>query len=108
MEYGFIERVIFLFLLLYISISLLFGIVCWHVALEVLKSAIGSKKRPSWNRWLPYGILALFLILPLFILKWANEPFLIKFSELWISHRLIAEILLVSGVYILTRRKKKV
>jgi hypothetical protein len=107
MEYGFIERVIFLFLLLYISISLLFGIVCWHVALEVLKSTFESKKRSSWNRRLPYGILALFLILPLFILKWANEPFLIKFSEVWISHRLIAEILLVAGVYILTRRKKK-
>lgn len=107
MQYGFIERVLFLFLILYISISLLFGIISWHVSMEMIKSALQSKKRKSWNRWLPRGLLGLFVLIPIVFIKQINQLNIESFSQLWFNHRFIGEILLVLGTFILTRRKKK-
>jgi hypothetical protein len=107
MEYGFIERVIFLFLILYISISLLFGIITWHVSLELIKSALVTEKMKTWNRLLPYGTLIFLVVLLLFVVNRLDEFSLFKFTQMWLSHRLFAEILLVAGIFILSRRKKR-
>jgi hypothetical protein len=49
MEMAFVERVVFVFLLMYLTISLTSALIHWHVALEWFKSIIPQfsiKKQP--------------------------------------------------------------
>jgi len=46
MEFGFMERVMFIFLLLYLSVALLFISITWHVGSELVKSILPTKVKP--------------------------------------------------------------
>lgn len=61
MEFGFIERVLYVFLLLYLSISLLFVSVTWHVGAELFKGIFhlnhvdeNDGQSGSWLSWLVF------------------------------------------------------
>ncbi|MCP8969475.1 GerAB/ArcD/ProY family transporter [Ectobacillus ponti] len=44
MEYGFIERVLFVFLLLYLAMSLVYVSILWHVSIELGKEVLPGQK----------------------------------------------------------------
>ncbi|MFB9761308.1 GerAB/ArcD/ProY family transporter [Ectobacillus funiculus] len=47
LEFGFIERVLFIFLMLYLAVSFLSILIHWHVVIELLKKVIWLK----WFKW---------------------------------------------------------
>ncbi|WP_462409671.1 GerAB/ArcD/ProY family transporter [Neobacillus sp. Marseille-QA0830] len=99
--YSPIERVIFLFLMLYMGITLISVSVHWHVALELLKGTFG-KKATEKKKWL---VIAGFIIISIFSVYQINTIRLNKITEYWMIVRLVVETLFVVSFYIWSRRK---
>ncbi|MCU9613522.1 spore germination protein [Caldibacillus lycopersici] len=107
MEFGFIERAVFLYIFIYISISIGSVIVLWHTISELLKGLFKiSKKKPNIQKKLSVVFICLFGILTIVSGQMVDEIFLYKTSTYWYNIRMISEYLLVFLVYILARRKK--
>jgi len=111
MEYGFVERVIYMFLLVYLSLSLLFITVTWHVGAELIKDAFSKKRwvqtaeqRFSWKLWI---IILLLSVQCLLTLKYLNEKQFFELSRQWLILRYISEIGLVMIVFWLGRKASK-
>ncbi|MCZ8517072.1 hypothetical protein O9H85_32930 [Paenibacillus filicis] len=103
---GFVERVVFVFLLLYIGISIMYGIVAWHNSIELLKGAFEKTIKGQWQRYFPWILLALLAIPPCYAVELIDQPKLLQFSRLWLNSRLAGEIALVLTVYLLGRWRK--
>ncbi|HZG78150.1 MAG TPA: GerAB/ArcD/ProY family transporter, partial [Paenibacillus sp.] len=59
LKYGFVERLLFFFLLTNVMISVVAIILYWHTALEFFKSALPRRIPATWSKvLLPYGLLA--------------------------------------------------
>ncbi|MBP1154181.1 MULTISPECIES: GerAB/ArcD/ProY family transporter [unclassified Paenibacillus] len=106
MEYGFIERVLFLFLFLYIGLALLFVTMTWNVGLTLLRSCFRTlnhnKKRMAIFNWTVCGMMGgITLVFGAIV----NEKQLIFISKQWFNIRFPIEILLVTLVVIISRRK---
>lgn len=107
-EFGPIERVISFFLLLYVSISMISVIVHWHVAYELIKSAMPAKYfAKRGNLVFRYTTLSVFVmgieLLEINLL----EPEIFELGRWWLSVRFPFEILLVVLLFILARKKAK-
>lgn len=100
--YGPSERVIFLFLMLYISITIISAAIHWHVAFELLKGTTSvnlNRKKVLW-------ILGIFCTIA-FLGELKFEAILIiKFAMYWLMIRFAFEIALVFGLFFLSRRQK--
>jgi hypothetical protein len=101
--YGPIERVIFLFLMFYISITLISVSVHWHVAFELMKGIpkgeIGKKMK-----WFIFAIVGCVSIIGGLEV---NALQIIKLAENWLIGRLGIKILIVLLIFFLARRVKK-
>ncbi|WP_026575226.1 GerAB/ArcD/ProY family transporter [Bacillus sp. UNC438CL73TsuS30] len=100
--YSPIERVIFLFLMFYMSITLVSISVHWHVALELLKGTFkdkGSKKK----EWI---ILSLFIVCAVTGVLYFNTVLLNKFTVYWLQIRFYFEVALIVIFFLWARRKK--
>jgi spore germination protein KB len=101
--YGPIERVIFLFLMFYISITLISVSVHWHVAFELVKGIpkgeIGKKMK-----WVIFAIVGCITII---VGLEVNALQIIKIAENWLIGRLGIKILIVILIFFLARRVKK-
>ncbi|MEH7094249.1 hypothetical protein [Neobacillus vireti] len=100
--YSPIERVIFLFLMFYMSISLMSVAIHWHVALELIKGSF-KKEVSKKQEWL---ILGVFTGISVIGLIYFNTILLLKFATYWLIVRLASEVMLV-GVFFLWARRKK-
>lgn len=96
-----IERVIFLFLMYYMSITLISISVNWHVSYELIKGTFKEKINKKMN-WL---ILAIFSSCAIAGGIFLNTVLLIKITVYWMIIRLSAEILLVGVFFIWARRR---
>jgi spore germination protein KB len=100
--YGPIERAIFIFLMLYISITLISASLHWHVAYEFLKGT--SNREPSKKKkWI---ILSTFVCITIFAVWKVNALQLIKMSSYWLMGRFIIEVSVVAFIFFLARRQK--
>jgi spore germination protein KB len=101
--YGPIERVIFLFLMFYISITLMSVSVHWHVAFELLKGIPKDKtgKKMKWFIFSMFGCLSILGSIGLSALQ------TMMFAENWLVGRLGIKILIVALIFFLARRQKK-
>jgi len=100
--YSPIERVIFLFLMFYMSISLMSVAIHWHVALELIKGSF--KKEVSKKQvWL---ILGVFTGISILGISYFNMILLFKFAIYWLIVRLACEVMLV-GVFFFWARGKR-
>ncbi|MFE8700513.1 GerAB/ArcD/ProY family transporter [Cytobacillus sp. FJAT-54145] len=94
-KFFFVERVFFIFLLMYVGISLINVIVHWHVGLEMIKSLLPKKVDDTKGilKWvkLDYLILSFFSILYLYIQFYVDELTVFKMSEWWLVIRLPSE-----------------
>ncbi|QOR67201.1 GerAB/ArcD/ProY family transporter [Cytobacillus suaedae] len=104
-ENGPIERVVTLFIFLYVGISMISVAVHWHVAFEIIKSItkIKSEKKKKVFNWL---ILASFFIGILLLEHNLREKDIFTFGQLWLNVRLPSEMILVLFMFFLARRKK--
>lgn len=109
-EFGFVERVLFIFLLLYFCIALLFITMTWHVSAELIKSILPttSSSLSLWRKpWVPKGIVLIFLFLSELSAYFFNEKQYIEVASDWFQLRLPSEILLVILVYGLGKRRSR-
>lgn len=103
MVYGPIERVIFIFLMFYLSITLLSVSVHWHVAYEALKG-LTEKQLTTKQK---FFIKSSFSVLILFAVLKINALHLIKIAGIWLQIRIVAEILFIPLLFFMVRRLKK-
>lgn len=109
MEHAPIERVTSIFLLIFITISLVSVIVHWHVALELLKSTFKfssnfkSQRAKSFFTW---GVLFAFAAIILILEKHFKEEDIKTLGKVWLQVRLPGEVLLVLVLLFLVWRKK--
>lgn len=102
---GFIERVVYVFLLLYLNLSLLFATVTWHVGYHLIKDIAQNKLYIGPFRLKPIIFGSFMLITLLFIFR--NEKLNIEFGLTWLKIRFYTESALVLYVFYLSRRGKK-
>ncbi|MFC5468359.1 hypothetical protein ACFPPD_06480 [Cohnella suwonensis] len=99
LEYGFVSRVLYIFLLLYTALSLLFAMNTWHTAMEVVKSMRPGHKplteefpvKPA-NWWINVVFGAMTIAYGI----WANERRNEWVSHGWLNVRLLSDVLTVS------------
>lgn len=107
-EFGPIERLITVFILLYVSISVISVVVHWHVAIEILKIVLGTvkikEKRSVFVNW---SILLAFGLIVLIVENNFREKDIFEFGELWLNVRLPSEAFLVGMMFFLARRVVK-
>jgi spore germination protein KB len=100
--YSPIERALFIFLMLYISITLLSVSVHWHVAFELIKGSY-SKKISNKKNWLVLAGFISFSILSVLYIDLFNPEMIIKF---WLIARYFFEIIFVFCFFFFLRRRK--
>lgn len=101
--YGPIERVIFLFLMFYLSVTLLSVSIHWHVALEFLKGIAGGHISNKQK----FAIFSVFSGLSILAVVKIDALQLIKFAGAWLQMRLIFEMSFIFLVFLIVRRQKK-
>ncbi|QDP41768.1 GerAB/ArcD/ProY family transporter [Radiobacillus deserti] len=105
-EYGPIERVISLFILTYISLSLISVIIHWHVAYEILKNLLKIRDRKiKAHRYGEITILTVFSGIVLVIEHFLRERQILRMGEMWLIFRLPGELLLLIVVLMIARRR---
>lgn len=110
MEHGFIERVLFLYLILYLNLTLLFTTFGWHQAMEFIKSTfkaykpkLDQNKTPlsNWIICLAFGVLAAIYSLVL------DEKQNFSFAAHWLIIRLFMETLMAAWLFLLSYKQIK-
>ncbi|MEK8132031.1 hypothetical protein WMW72_29390 [Paenibacillus filicis] len=106
-QYGPIERLISVFLLLYVSISTISILIHWHVCHQLFLSMFKpNPRKPRKQTYLTYGLLLSFLVTTYLVEKNTREYEIFRFAEHWMMLRLPAEILLVMTLVFMARRRK--
>jgi hypothetical protein len=85
LKYGFIERLLFFFLLMNVMISVVAIIMYWHTALEFFKATLPRRIGASWSKvLLPYGLLAAVSFLSIYIDLNYGLRFIRSVARLWL------------------------
>lgn len=102
LPYSPIERALFIFLMLYVNISLISVAVHWHVAFELVKGTFSANNRVKKDRL----VLALFFVFSLLSVIRIDYMHPGKISMYWLVARLLFEALAVFGFFLFLRRRK--
>lgn len=112
MEYGFVYRVLYIFLLLYTALSLMFAMNTWHTAMELIKACHPKYKPhpeqypvPLSNLW----ITIVFAGLTFAYAIWANEQRNQWVNQNWLIARAITDlaVILILGLLAIKAARKK-
>ncbi|RXT04903.1 GerAB/ArcD/ProY family transporter [Ammoniphilus sp. CFH 90114] len=107
MELGPVERMVFIFLLLYLSISLLSTLIHWHVGLKLVESLISPSQEEKKKKRFQWMVLACFGAFTVIWDVFLNEVDLLRISIWWLSLRLPSEIIIVLLLYWISRKVKR-
>ncbi|QHT60142.1 GerAB/ArcD/ProY family transporter [Paenibacillus lycopersici] len=105
MSYGFIERVIFVFLLMYLLLTLIFASIGWLMAMEMVKSCMPKQKpdidppRTPRSNWI---IVGLFAAMTVAYSHWINEKQNFQVTGYWIVMRSGVEIVSILFLFALS------
>lgn len=99
MRFGVVDRVFYVYLLLYSMIALASLTVHWHVALELIKTAVKRK-------YTSHSTLTLFVTVSFILLILLNKHALEKLSIYWMINRQIFEIAMVLSIFILSKFRR--
>ncbi|OBR68517.1 hypothetical protein A7K91_09980 [Paenibacillus oryzae] len=108
MQYGFIERVMFLFLIVFLNLSLVYTTAAWHQAMEFLKGCMPSMKPETDSPKAPisnYVILGIFTMASILYMVMVNENMNLAITTAWLIIRMFTEVATVATVFILSRRR---
>ncbi|RUS47595.1 hypothetical protein [Cohnella sp. AR92] len=95
LKYGFIQRVLFLFLIMYTFLSMMFMMNVFHACMEYVKASVpGHKPQPEQlpvpkTNWIICGV---FGVLCFLFSLWANEGRSHWATEIWLIIRFLFEI----------------
>ena len=110
MEYGFINRVLFVFLLIFTGVSLLFIMNTWHVAILLIRHSINRfalvEEAPvsKINLWIALAAAGLSFVYMRFINVDRNQ----MISEVWLITRFFNEIVfLLIMLYFVWKKRKE-
>jgi hypothetical protein len=112
MEYGFVYRVLYVFLLLYTALSLMFAMNTWHTAMEFLKACHPKHKprteeypTPAANWWITLSFAGLTIVYAL----WTNEQRNQSVNQNWLIVRMFVDIstFVLLGWFVFRRKRKK-
>lgn len=106
MELGFVERVLFIFLLLHINVSLVSITIHWHVSIELFKS-IFPKFKWKGKYITGYIISAIFAVLTFILDGFSTEDTNFTIMKSWINGLIPAAIFMNFILLLAIRRKKK-
>ncbi|MGW9126486.1 GerAB/ArcD/ProY family transporter [Paenibacillus chitinolyticus] len=101
-----VERLVFVFYLVYISLFLISTIVHWHVAQSLARELIRFPAAARGAKFLPLGIVVVFASACMWMLKF-NQEGLIKTGEIFLEIRLVAEFSFVLLIFYMYRKEKK-
>lgn len=110
MEYGFIERVLFVFLILYLDLTLIYTSSGWHQAMEMVKSCFPKYKPIIDEHPLPrsnYVICSIFAAATLIAFYFSSEKYYITVTNIWLIVRMVAEYGLVVWIVLLGFGRRK-
>jgi len=112
MEYGFVYRVLYVFLMLYTALSLMFAMNTWHTAMEFVK-ACHPKYEPRPDEY-PVGAANWWITLSFGALTvayafWADETRNQAFNQYWLIVRVFIDlfVVLVLGALLVRRRGRR-
>lgn len=105
MELFVVERMLFIFLFIYVSISLFSIIVHWHVAFTALRNMAGSFRflKPRAASWLTAVI---FPAVSIYVLSRSTDRSIVQMSTLFMICRFLLEMVLVGTLWYMSRRAK--
>ncbi len=111
MKYGFLERVIFLLLIVYLALTLLFAIVTSHIGLQLFKGTFPRSREGSNNRgtmvktWI---VLFCFSLMAMAFQHFNNQSEIFAYVRIWLNIRLVVEIGLVLLIFFLPSGRKRI
>jgi len=105
-ELGFIERISFLFLGLYINISIASVTLHWHVGMEQLKAIFPKFKRKKKNIT-PIIILGVFALLGIIGVLFIDEEMLGNIAKVWMVILLPAQLIGIVILKVILKRRDK-
>lgn len=110
MLYGFIERMLFVFLFVVINIALTFTIVSWHMMIEYIRSALPNnvvdieEKKPPLRSII---IITCIVVSTMILMASTNSVTALKLSGYYLIFRMLSETLTTIWVFILGMKKVK-
>lgn len=107
MKYGVIERVIYIFLLSYLSISVITIVIHWHVAIQLLGSIINFKNF-NWKgtNLTSYLFMTLFVAVSILVTKELTEYQLDKYARAFFNSLPILYFLIIISLFAVKRGAK--
>ena len=108
MMYGFIERMLFVFLIVLINLALTFTMVGWHMVIEYVRTIIPNNViKPDENKppLRSYIIAACIIVLTLFAMLKVTDGTMLKLSAYFLIYRLFSETITTTWIFILSRKK---
>lgn len=109
MKYAFVERVVYIFLLIYLGISYLFAMITWHVGSEMIRGCFPrlQPNTSSIQSLLPSVLsCVVFGIGTVVVGNWLGEDDLFTVSSYWMMIRSPMDLFLVLLVFILSKWRK--
>lgn len=97
MEYSIVERLIYVFYLIYLTMSLVSTIVHWHVGYELLKGIFRYQPNSKKQKTIEYTIIGGFALMTLFALKFQTIH-IILIGGIFLNMRFVGEVLLLALV----------
>lgn len=107
MKFGFVERVLYLFLFVYLLLSLMYVAVKWNIAIQLIKSCFTKKnsivhKKTKLFKW----IIGILISIATFIFGIQSDDKTLLFHvQNWLKLRFSSEIILVAIVVAIAWRK---
>jgi len=107
MKFGFVERVLFMFLFLYIGLALLFVTLVWNIGLGLVRSAFDGRLRSERTRAVFDGSTVVAIgVATIGFGLYTSEKELIQAVTAWFQFRVPFELLLVATIVYFAWRKK--
>lgn len=106
MSYGFLERILFLFLFVFLNLTLIHAMSVWHQSMEFFKSAFTRKKPKVDSPETPlanYIICGTFLAVTVAYMLLTDERIDYLLTTRWIQVRFFMEIALVIWIFVISR-----
>ncbi len=106
-KYGVIERVVFVFLLFYLAVSVISILIHWHVVVELLKYMFDFNKLKIKNiRMMPVIIVLMFVAISIFTISTLNEYDIYKYTGYYFLQFAILVPILLIVLWFIRRRLK--
>ncbi|MCI3919651.1 GerAB/ArcD/ProY family transporter [Paenibacillus sp. TRM 82003] len=103
MEYGFVERTIYPFLLLFMIVSTVSIVIHWHVGVKLLQAVVPQKAKHT----IALTALVLSSVAAITWMLLGSDIDLAIVGERWLNFRLVAELSFVGLIVLAAARRKK-